>query len=1312
MPATPEPAAVIGFAQSLRRLRSLLWTAFSILVISAAILVGVGKLLMPYSDRYQPHLESWLSKEFGYPVRVESFSGQWRAFGPRLTLKGLRIQPQKNSAATDEVLIAEAGLDLKPLSLLIPGQNFYSFLVIGADLQLIRDMNGHLHLSGLGLSAHPAASQAARPGAGPAAGSALSLDRLIGVGELRLENSRLDLIDAKLPAQLHFSGINARLQVAEDSLSISLESTLSRQANGLQYGSLEGVAVLMLKPEGGLASASWHWTISDLLLVHLQEQFTAHPLIPRQGNLAAEVWGQWSEGAALTQKGHFEIRNSWLSNGTNDLFLDTLGSRFSWQMSSANAWQLDLADLQLNQGQLRLQLPGLVIARDVQNDMSLWLGADYLPLQDVMPIARDVMNLLSRPWPTALPTQVSGSVTDFDLVLAADGSNRWLSAEFRNVAVSDWPRRPALRGINGQVGLLNGQGSASFNAPALQLDWPEMFREALQLSLPECKAELQLGTRWQVSLRGCHLFNDGLSAQGDIRIVASENRPAVDVNAEVLRLDLAKLSPYWPAAVMPAAVIRWLRNNLRAGQVSSGRLLIHGDLDDWPFSKGIGRFEARANVENGELSFASGWPPLQQLTATVEFIAAGMQIQGQAESFGGVAVEQASAHIARFNDALLEVEFQGDDSISNVLQLLQQTPLVPAAKVDLSPFEFGGRVNAKGRLEVPLGRRPGSLQLLGDAQVSKGSLLHQGSGVLVNSIAGKLHFDQKHLWADKLAAKYKNKPANLSLQVAGDPDWALQAALKGQFDVLDVLPDYVQERQEFTRHISGTSEWLAQVRVPVQFAESGQPIVLLVDSGLQGVQLDFPAPMAKADFEIWPLSLQYPLTGSSRMLQLELNEELFLAAETFHDEAAGSAPPQVQGAAISLGTADAVPMPPDRGLQLAGKVGRLDLDGWMDLVVETARGGGGLGTLQLNDFAVQAEQLIFLDRMFGQTGLEVELGGNDVRAKFDAEDLDGHVVFTTGPTGQNSLNAEFERLALGKPISEGMDTKSDPADLPELHLYAQSFRYAGLEMGETRIEAYPDSEGFHFETIEANSDSLSVRASGDWSLQDGRPRSAFDIMLTAESLGDLLSSLDISSSLQGGQTVLNFHAWWPGSPAAFALARLNGEIDFSVARGQITNASSGTGKVLGLLSIQSLPRRLALDFRDVFDSGFGFETATGTFQMENGMATTDDVQLTSSAARILLNGSTDLVNQQYKQQMTVMPGVGNTLPIIGALAAGPGGAAAGLALQGLLHEQLGKATQVHYTITGSWDEPVIEPILRATEQSPASVPQQQGTRNE
>ncbi len=198
--------------------------------------------------------------------------------------------------------------------------------------------------------------------------------------------------------------------------------------------------------------------------------------------------------------------------------------------------------------------------------------------------------------------------------------------------------------------------------------------------------------------------------------------------------------------------------------------------------------------------------------------------------------------------------------------------------------------------------------------------------------------------------------------------------------------------------------------------------------------------------------------------------------------------------------------------------------------------------------------------------------------------------------------------------------------------------------------------------------------------------------MASESLGDFLQSLNLAAPVQGGQTLVYFNAWWPGSPAAFALSRLNGELEFSVVGGNITGADAGGGRLLGLLSIQALPRRLALDFRDVFDSGFAFEEASGTFRMENGMATTDDVVLRSTAANISVRGATDLVDREWDQLLTIRPGVGNTLPIIGALAGGPGGAAAGLALQGLLQEPLSEATQVQYSVTGSWEAPVVEAV--------------------
>ena len=197
---------------------------------------------------------------------------------------------------------------------------------------------------------------------------------------------------------------------------------------------------------------------------------------------------------------------------------------------------------------------------------------------------------------------------------------------------------------------------------------------------------------------------------------------------------------------------------------------------------------------------------------------------------------------------------------------------------------------------------------------------------------------------------------------------------------------------------------------------------------------------------------------------------------------------------------------------------------------------------------------------------------------------------------------------------------------------------------------------------------------------------------TSESLGTVLEAMDISSAMRGGQTIIGFDAWWQGPPAAFALERLNGDMEFSVIQGNIVTADPGAGRMLGLLSLSELPRRLAMDFRDVFDDGYSFDEAKGTMKLENGNSYTNDMTLSSTVAEISIIGNANLVDQTFDYEFAVRPGVSKTLPVIGAIAGGPVGAAAGLALQALLRDALGEAAEEIYTITGTWEDPVIEPV--------------------
>jgi uncharacterized protein YhdP len=97
-------------------------------------------------------------------------------------------------------------------------------------------------------------------------------------------------------------------------------------------------------------------------------------------------------------------------------------------------------------------------------------------------------------------------------------------------------------------------------------------------------------------------------------------------------------------------------------------------------------------------------------------------------------------------------------------------------------------------------------------------------------------------------------------------------------------------------------------------------------------------------------------------------------------------------------------------------------------------------------------------------------------------------------------------------------------------------------------------------------------------------------------------------------------------------------------------------------------------------------------RLDSGTAYTDDFVLESTAAQLLISGASDLEAKAFDYTMVIKPGVSQALPVIGAIAAGPAGVAAGIALQELLREALGGAAEARYQITGSWSEPVVERI--------------------
>ena len=171
---------------------------------------------------------------------------------------------------------------------------------------------------------------------------------------------------------------------------------------------------------------------------------------------------------------------------------------------------------------------------------------------------------------------------------------------------------------------------------------------------------------------------------------------------------------------------------------------------------------------------------------------------------------------------------------------------------------------------------------------------------------------------------------------------------------------------------------------------------------------------------------------------------------------------------------------------------------------------------------------------------------------------------------------------------------------------------------------------------------------------------------------------------------------WTGAPTEFDFASLNGEMKLDVGKGQFLKLDPSAGKLLGLLSLQSLPRRITLDFRDIFSDGFAFDGIGSKLNVRNGIMQTDRLQIDGVAARVVMRGEIDLKRETQRLGVNVQPELGGTAAL-GVALINPLAGVATLLAHKVLQNPLNQMFGFDYLVTGTWDDPKVEKLTRRQE---------------
>ncbi|HEY9198813.1 MAG TPA: AsmA-like C-terminal region-containing protein, partial [Gammaproteobacteria bacterium] len=392
---------------------------------------------------------------------------------------------------------------------------------------------------------------------------------------------------------------------------------------------------------------------------------------------------------------------------------------------------------------------------------------------------------------------------------------------------------------------------------------------------------------------------------------------------------------------------------------------------------------------------------------------------------------------------------------------------------------------------------------------------------------------------------------------------------------------------------------------------------------------------------------------------------------------------------LKFGAGDAQ-LPEGDGLRVTGRLDSFDWAAWRPL--QSTRPPGEL----LKELDVRIDELHAFARVFRTLRIHAQRQADQWSVQLSGPDIEGTVDLPKAE-GQ-PLRLRFAQLTIPPSDAGPNGEPMNPATLPALDMEVQKLRYRDLDMGQVTLLTHPLATGMAVDKLQVNADWSRLAIQGEWTQPaPEQDVSQFRIDVQSGELGKLLTTFGHAGSVEGGAIKAGIDARWTGTPADFALSRLEGSLDMHIGKGRLLNVEAGAGRMFGLFSLHGLRRRLSLDFSDVFAKGFAFDRIDGRFDLRDGDAHTRNLVIEGPAARIQISGRTGLTRHDYDQLVTVIPRVQSGLPIAGAIAGGPVVGAALLLADQLFSaqiEELTSFTQYTYKVTGSWDDPQYTPVQR------------------
>lgn len=1259
-------------------------------IILAAIFISIIHTITPILDEHRTELESYASRLLQSPVSIQSVRLSWYRYQPVISLNDVAILNKESKAAAINIKKVSILFSL-PRSLLKRKLITSGIVVSGSDVTIQQSSSGEFKVPGLVLPEQPIATPENKLIGGLAWLSQEphlilhnidvhyekynGLKNFVTIHELNIENAGENhkahgkaLLHQTIPTEVNFL-------VQWKGKEIELQKT-----SGSLYVYVSGFSFSQWIKE-------WKWKDWQI----------------DEGIASAKIWASWQDGSFERIQSTFQLYNLELYSllDKSKHIVNRLSGNIGWKQQGESqifAGEDILIDLPKHLWPVTdFNISLLSDKTGILSPKSVYIS--YVDLNDIQEFLFSSSNLFSDSTEKLLKElKIKGALQNTSLIFA----DTWLQTEvdthFSELTFASWKKYPGVQNLNGSINWKNAQGDLQLNSKKTTVQYHSIANHQLLIDqlIGNIHFQQEANNQWLIQIASLQFMNHDAAANlsGSITIPESVS-PFVDLNANMTLQKAENVTRYLPSELFDKELVEWLKQAFLAGEVRDGHMILRGALSDFPFEvdKDNGEFSITTKVNNIDLRFAPDWPVLRHITGTLAFLGRKIVIDVDHAETNDIPLTKIHAVIPYIGDAKPQVlEIQTGEEPTDFMQAMQYVHASPLEKNIGKMFhgvKLSGPITLQLQLNIPLSH-PDDTKVNGNIKMNNGMMDLPEWNLRVDHLQGDVQFTENTVQGKSINAELFHKPLQFDLSTKRKTKnlSVVQANFTNNLSV-DDLTNWL--RVPFNEVVEGS----ANVKGSIDFSLT-QPIVVHLNSDLVGMKINLINPYGKdaltARNFVGDIVFQ-----NEKPMRLKLGYTNLLNAAIILDRKQDKY--QLISAGLGFGSGK-VDWPASGGLYLSGKFKELDLEKIKNYL-DTSATSTTFSLPELKELDVNVNTLKFGDQALNQVRVQASAAKNLWDVTVNSNEIVGDFIIPINFNRQSTISGQLQKVNINLPA--GAKNKSmfvDVKSLPGLTLSAKSVKYNDMSLGSVTFKAIPVTNGLNIQKLQITSPQMNLRASGDW-IQNGKNiKTRLQGNLTSAHVSSLLNHFGLNANnFISNNGNLDFDLSWNDAPFAPSLRNLSGTASLNLDAGRIVDigdqagAKMGIGRMLSIFSLQTIPRRLSLDFSDIFAKGYSFDSVRGDFTFRNGDVNTRNMRFDGPVAQIKINGRIGLSDKDFDFILTVVAHVTSSIPVAATLLTGnPLIGLGALAVNSVIGS---KVSTNYYAVTGSWDNPVWKPIQAA-----------------